>query len=864
MEAEVAAANWEWLLQPEQRDALEGHLALESSRHGVQHLASLFSQPQAALGQNTIVSWLAQSGQSHTLGWLLNAYGKAIDLEVAHPITRRRAIHEAADRGQPQTLQTLLQGGADGNAKLRNGNTPLHLVSMKCAVAAAQPGSENLLTRQRNYLACLTCLCSWPAVQVNALNQLGAPPLYYAATQGTADAVALLLQSGADTALVVDGSSIQSLIDTHHPNVAPSPATRPVENVSTADEFFHLLYQGGSQCSDLFITAWSQASANNNAPDLSQDNGRFTFLQYACDQGLVQIAKYLLAAGANPNDCCPNNKQPPIILAAHHGFYQILELFLQSMVVESVDWDVRDWPRGENILHKILKRQSRVVVSGVERDYDRCLSLILEPQRIPTDCLKALLSGMDDWGNTPLHFATELDDRPAVLALVQRGSDLTAANKRGQIGALRISEDVWCDFLDKCIEADGLPMDNDFELSFKYDFLAARNEDLNRCETRILHILTTSKAHHHVFLHPVVTSFLYLKWRRIRGMFYTNLFLHLVLSLTLTSYLMFSVADETWQGWKLATRVFLWATLILITVRDLLILISYPIGFLSRFDNIVELLVLLIGAYLGCFGSEGDQNLGAIAIILTWGLMMVLMGRHPKLSVYIKMFYTVSFNFSLFLLWYILFILAFAFSFYLILHSGDNEQFATLEKSIFKTLVMSLTGELEYENMNFGGRLAILLFLMYVFFVILVLINLLNGLAISDISEIRQNAEILAYMSRTNLLFYTELLFWGRKSQNRCVQGWHALKSRVWNVFKGLLILNTRLPQRKAVFFPNQSLHEMSLPASKKDNLLLDEDILQQARKLVVDRITTVSSGGKNVDTTKVILSKLMKTIRRL
>lgn len=856
--------NWEWLLQPEQREALEAYLSRLSATQGQDQLRAILKEPQDTLAQCTIISWLAKAGQADTLSRLLAIQGNAIDLEVAHPMTKRRAIHEAADRGEPHVLKVLLQGGADGNAKLRNGNTPLHLVSMKCAAVAASDSTSVQATRQRNYLACLTSLCAWPRIQVNALNQLGASPLFYAITQGTPEAVTLLLNSGAQTSLEVDGSTLQSLIEKYHPQLARTSQRRPVDGVTTTDAFFHLLHGGGAHCQDEFITAWSRASANNNAPGLSQDNGRFTFLQYACDQGLVQVAKYLLAAGANPNDCCPNNKQPPVTLAAHHGFYQIIELFLQRQFVESVDWDVKDAPRGENILHKILKRQSKVAVPGAERDYDRCLSLILEPGRIPADSLKALLAGVDDWGNTPLHFATELDNQAAVLALIQSGSDLTLANKRGQIGALRISEEVWCDFLDKCVEADGMPMDNDFEMSFKYDFLAARNEDLNRCETRILHILTTSKAHHHVFLHPVVTSFLYLKWRRIRGMFYTNLFLHLILCLILTTYLMFSVADETWESWKTGTCVALWVILILIITRDLLILISYPFGFLSRFDNIVEILVLLIGIYLGSCGSEVDRNWGAIVIILTWGLMMVLMGRHPKLSVYIKMFYTVSFNFSLFLLWYILFILAFAFSFYLIMHSGGNEQFETLEKSIFKTLVMSLTGELEYENMNFGGRLGIALFLMYVFFVILVLINLLNGLAISDISEIRQNAEILAYMSRTNLLFYTELLFWGRESQNRCVQGWHALKSRVWNVFKGLLILNNRLPHRKAVFYPNQSLHEMSLPASRKDNLLLDEEILQQARKLVVDRISNGLNADKNIDKTQVVLNKLMKTFRRI
>ena len=58
------------------------------------------------------------------------------------------------------------------------------------------------------------------------------------------------------------------------------------------------------------------------------------------------------------------------------------------------------------------------------------------------------------------------------------------------------------------------------------------------------------------------------------------------------------------------------------------------------------------------------------------------------------------------------------------------------EKSILKTVIMSLTGELEFENVEFGEKQPIygkLVYLLWVFFIMLVLVNLLNGLLLRNI-----------------------------------------------------------------------------------------------------------------------------------
>ena len=79
----------------------------------------------------------------------------------------------------------------------------------------------------------------------------------------------------------------------------------------------------------------------------------------------------------------------------------------------------------------------------------------------------------------------------------------------------------------------------DFELEFNYSFLAPPVDDpiydetdpegqeivakMALPETETLWYMSRSKAHRHLLKHPVIMSFLWLKWQRIRGYFNRNL-----------------------------------------------------------------------------------------------------------------------------------------------------------------------------------------------------------------------------------------------------------------------------------------------------------------------------------------------------
>jgi hypothetical protein len=71
----------------------------------------------------------------------------------------------------------------------------------------------------------------------------------------------------------------------------------------------------------------------------------------------------------------------------------------------------------------------------------------------------------------------------------------------------------------------------------------------------------------------------------------------------------------------------------------------------------------------GSLEWEVRRHLAAIIIVFSWSEFLILVGQHPSLSTNVTMLFTVVSTFFKFLLWYTLFIVAFAFAFYIMFHT---------------------------------------------------------------------------------------------------------------------------------------------------------------------------------------------------
>ena len=186
--------------------------------------------------------------------------------------------------------------------------------------------------------------------------------------------------------------------------------------------------------------------------------------------------------------------------------------------------------------------------------------------------------------------------------------------------------------------------------------------------------------------------------------------------------------------------------------------------------------------------------------------------------------------------------------------------------SLTKSFAM-FVGELEFSDIPFGSNpISTILFIAFIFFIVVVLMNLLNGLAVSDITIIRDEAEVLSLKSQVDLISYWEsillndpynfLTSWPKflsslPSLSCCfwVKKFPGCESFLSKVTGGtrILLFYECLPLKTATFFPNKRVYSCN-PLKKRvrveperdqesiPGLEVRKDILENAKMLILQQ----------------------------
>ncbi len=172
--------------------------------------------------------------------------------------------------------------------------------------------------------------------------------------------------------------------------------------------------------------------------------------------------------------------------------------------------------------------------------------------------------------------------------------------------------------------------------------------------------------------------------------------------------------------------------------RELSQLIISPSRYASSLENWIEVLMLTFITAILTNEPNSVKYLSPLAILLAWAELLLLIGHHPKLSPVSAMFIKVCTTF-LKLLWYIVLLIGFGFSFFLVFNpigKVDEEVisngFETAYDSVIRVFAM-MTGDLAIGDLPFDVNPVIsrLLFLLFLFFATLVLMNLLSIVAVN-------------------------------------------------------------------------------------------------------------------------------------
>ena len=150
-------------------------------------------------------------------------------------------------------------------------------------------------------------------------------------------------------------------------------------------------------------------------------------------------------------------------------------------------------------------------------------------------------------GNTALHLATQFWPQSVVKSLLELGANIGLKNNLQEVPINRILPETMEDFLNNvCMETQGDPTNDKFKITTKFDFLVPFGTNLNSNfgtspnkvndattstfnpmqeeiplpETEGLWYMSQSEKNWYLLKHPVIATFLWMKWKKIRCTYY--------------------------------------------------------------------------------------------------------------------------------------------------------------------------------------------------------------------------------------------------------------------------------------------------------------------------------------------------------
>ncbi|XP_028146813.2 transient receptor potential cation channel protein painless [Diabrotica virgifera virgifera] len=603
------------------------------------------------------------------------------------------------------------------------------------------------------------------------------------------------------------------------------------------------------------------------------DNGKMTLLQFACENRTKRIVERLLKVGADKTKTTTIKKETPIEIAADRDYHEIFEILIDQYK------ENEEIPK--YVISEFLPRLLQAYDSPLSKYKSSC-DLLLKKLKANRN-IYDLNEKTKNTGYTPLHYAARYADTATVIKLVEMGASLDCRNESGFMPVQYLDTEQLEAVLDNCVQGDlsdrkrkikefkvsinfspllpkkvetknnntdpssaSMETNNDIEIQNldnnndttpeSINLLNSNNVNKsdNIYETDLVFYMSGVPEFKHLLKHPVVASFLYLKWHSTRWLFWANLAFYLTFCafLVINVFLNSSIFQYTLLWFILSI------TLLVLAFREVFQMCLRCKKYFKNVENYMELLLIGLVALilLNCFSTSTQKAISSLSMLLA-GLELILMiGQHPNLSTNLVILRTVSYNFFKFLLCYVLLILAFPLSFYIIFAKDPQELSANNTKeddadpfenpglSLFQTIVM-LTGELNandlrqnFEKFPIIGRL---IFVIFIFMIVIILLNLLNGLAVSDTQMIRNDAELVSYIERVRYLRDIEMIF---KDKKHCCLKLLGILKRIAE--------KSSLTRSKITVLPNQDGQIKEI-----NNLCLDQEIVQRIKNIIRTKV---------------------------
>jgi len=609
--------------------------------------------------------------------------------------------------------------------------------------------------------------------ELNQPDAQGYTEIYRALKQDDKTRVESMLRDPSAKRLYIDyypGDSdltVRLILEQTYPDLKPYLPESLNESLDSSETDIKLL--AALQCGD--YGRFCENLNNRNLNHWYSEPYYSYLLEIACQmKDRKQFVELLLDKGADVNIKNRVTDMPLIHATARSGNLEVLQLLLEKKVINLKVKDKEDrtifhwWAR---VSEKNLDDKGKL---------EKCFELLLRSKGFDKN---KFFKVQDSSHSTPFSTAVDRGYSDRVTLMLDT----------------KIDHDAWVHMNEILKSTKGPFVKSILEHCFESKTEEVNSEDLNvKFKVRAIKNMISyvrDSNHTELLKHPVLLAYINIMWNRLKYIFFFNVAFYVVFVAFLTAYILFSefcnpqmnrgvasttnellsidnnnltcgMSDEWRYGTSQGLSYILMVLLGVLFFREVYQLYKDFVDYIKEPENWLELLLIFV-TFTSCSGIvdsiEANKHLFAFAILLGWFELVLLLGRLPVLSVQTEMLKTISLTFLRFMAGYIILILAFAFSFYIIfkdnLEGDDVVLFANPLISVVKTVVM-FAGEFDASGLPFDTLpgTSHLIFLLFVFFVAIVLLNLLNGLAVGDTKKVRKHAETLSLEARVNLIEY--------------------------------------------------------------------------------------------------------------
>ncbi|KAJ8710571.1 hypothetical protein PYW08_009086 [Mythimna loreyi] len=760
-------------------------------------------------------------------------------------------LHTAVELECEEIVEKMLLAGASVTAWNSQGLTAMHLCVKKRSKELLQYLANHKCDNDDPYLA-----------TVDVKDRTGTTVLCAAVKSEWLQGVCIALGAGASITMKTDGESpihiaaqlgntdiLQEIL-----TVAKYNSTVDFRNEKGETALFKAIKHNQLEALKLLLQAGASIEV--------EISDKANVFHIAAKYGNKDVLEHLLEYNSNITAKLINrfdNTGPPLLYAVSNNHFICAELLICKGAQVNAFLQCHN-PYGDSLTWTSLLH------IAASRNYYDIADLIIKHDY-------ETIHAVNSSGRTPLHEACSHGHREMIALLLRKGADLSAAGKAGISKPISIlmnnlskPTEFMQEIFDSYISSQGLSLqESNCEVVVDYSVLVPDKSNMKQMKV-IKALINTGNTYDQdrLLLHPLVQSFLYLKWRSLLPYFYSILVLHVcfVLSLNVYAISVFYYNDINMKNEiPLVLRSDVWIhiiylTVFLITIQEIIFIKIKTRRYLVcletwlKFWSIALALVLpRVVSWDTDYSPEWARLIATVALLLTWFEMMFLLSRFPDWGYYVLMFGKVANKVFKILVSFVFLIFGFSVSFMIQFRAEPPFEGPW---SAFVTTMVMMTSEFNYiDKLSNGSSVKssasiIILRLIFVSFLILVaivLMNLLVGVAVNDVN----NLEIIGSIKRLEkqVEFITSLedivfnKFIKKIVPNTLYKKW--LKNKKWeNVIvlrpRGATCSNcNRLPAslREAIFEKAQSQKKQS---DEEQGTMLYQMKLDEIYKVIVQK----------------------------